>query len=271
MSFMRPAIPFLIAVLLLSGCQFIDLNGAEVREPKSVAWVADCRSIPEVDAALAKLIKGKDAQANVEALLNGWGKHGDWYDLAVVKFLWEHWPSGYGDADVEAQRLIPIVKARIEAKPELNRQIYWYTQWRYGLVRFSDLCDYVSKYSLPCVRVDGEEFRQIMYIASLTDDPQKVTSAEWNDIPSHRYISSLEFLSGRPFLKYDDTLGHFVVDAEAIKNNRYLNPLVQNPTPRKTPLPNWSNSVIPSPPQKEADESSPSLLESNPETTSTPN
>lgn len=232
-----------------TGCQLIEEVEVETvkKPPKVIPSIQNARSIAEIDHALEKIIQGKDAQIKVETLLNGWGRFGDWYDLAVVKYLWEHWPSYSSDRNVDSERLLPIVITRIEDQPELNRQVYWYTQWKYGVWDFARLCKQVSN-TVAHRMIEGEEFHRIMYIASVTNQPNKVLVVDWENLFPLWHFSSLQFLALRPFLRYDDELGHYVIDETASKEHRYLDASKQKATPRKTPLPGWSHPVVPSPP-----------------------
>jgi len=236
--------------LFSMGCQlFREVPVETVQKlPKAIPSIQNARSIAEIDHALEKITHSEDAQTKVEMLLNGWGRFGDWYDLAVVKYLWEYWPSAYGDSNADSERLIPIVKSRIADRPELNRQVYWYTQWKYGVWNFSRLCKHIANTTTSCVTIGGEEFPRILFIAGVTNEPDKVLLADWDNLFAHWHFSSLQFLALRPFLRYDDQLGYYVIDADANKEQRYLEPSMQQATPRQKPLPDWSQPIVPTSP-----------------------
>jgi hypothetical protein len=236
-----------VATLFSLACQIPESQDPVIGTEDLEKRVEKSRSIHEVDNVLSQLLAEREAQTKIEALLTGWGKYGDWYDLTVVKFLWERWPSWYSEGDVDSERLIPIIQSRIRSKPELNRQVYWYVQWKYDPLEFPELCRRITPaYSaFHDKSVPGQEFPKILYIASLTNEPEKILSANWDKLYLHWHLCALEFLSLRSFLKYDINQGYYVIDSDAFKKHRYLDTSQQTPTQRSTPLPNWSSAPIP--------------------------
>ncbi len=47
-------------------------------------------SLDEVKNRLDELVAAPNAQEQAEVLLNGWGRHGSWFDLSVVMFLQDY-------------------------------------------------------------------------------------------------------------------------------------------------------------------------------------
>jgi hypothetical protein len=200
-------------------------------------------------------------QENIELLLEGWGKHGSWYDLTVVRYVWKHWPRVFhaDRDDIDPLRLIPIARKRIEEQPKLVRQLFWYAQWERRGMKFKDICE-VSRSPLEvdgsCV---GAEFPSILFIAGAIGQPElletgappgtgKATAdqlCDWWIMTGYLYFRSI-----RPFLRYDPKRNVFTYDAAADRENRYLHPEDQEPTPPATPLPDWESQSVPQPPAR---------------------
>ena len=206
--------------------------------------LADVRSVTEIDSILDGLIPTRHGQANVERLLDGWGRHGSWYDLAVVHYLWDHWPSAYERWDkIEAAPLMPIVTARVRENPHLLRQVFWYATWKSSRLEFADLCRLCQHAGSGCIYVAGQEFRLMLLIGGAMSEPELI-DYDWT-------ISRLYFLSKRPFLRFDRDCGVYAVDVEAEREGRYLNADEQQSEVPATPLPNWDSDVVPERPKSD--------------------
>ncbi len=100
-----PAAIVTLLALQCCGCSFSDLSFLDVQTsapPRATSKLvqgefAACHSLEDVQSLLQEMEDSPEAQLWAEALLNGWGQHGNWYDVAVVEFLIKHWPSAYGD------------------------------------------------------------------------------------------------------------------------------------------------------------------------------
>ncbi|MCA9069832.1 MAG: hypothetical protein KDA84_12955 [Planctomycetaceae bacterium] len=239
--------------LLISGCGLLESISLSDHPPQAnnrmFVRLRQARSIEEINQTLEQLVTDEFAQANAEHLLSNWGREDDWYDLSVMIFLQEYWPSAYGHQTLDAKPLIPIVQNRIREKPELNRQFYWYLQWRWGPFDFPRFCRDVSHYVAASPYVGGEDFIPLMRICGAVHSEDyyrlHVLTTDWDVLGRTLCFAQMEFLTNRPFLRYDDKLGCYRVDWEAKREGRYLKPEDQRATPRLTPLPEWSHAVIP--------------------------
>ncbi len=245
---------FLIC-LPIAGCTLLEKMPLKTFRPPThealLEHLAEARSVDEIEQSLELLVTDESAQANIEKLLSGWGKYGSWHDLRVVIFLQKYWPSAYGHwENLDAEPLISIIQARIREKPELNRQFYWYSQWRFGPFDFSHYCNHLTNVPIHGVAVEGEDFIPLMRVSGAMNDSHYVLSADWENLSRSMQVAQLRFLSKRPFLKYNDQLGHYVLDAEAMQEGRYLTPEVQKATERPTPLPDWDHPLIPERPSR---------------------
>lgn len=239
-----------IVVCLIAGCTILENMPLTAYRPARnealLERLAEARSIEEIEQSLELLVTDESAQANVETLLSGWGKYGSWHDLQVVIFLQKCWPSAYGHwENLDAKPLIPIIQSRIRENPELNRQLYWFEQWRWGPMDFPRYCNDLTNGTIFDVVVGGEEFIPLMRVSGAMNDSYYLLSADWENLAGKMWTAQLHFLSKRPFLRYDDQLGHYVVDAEAMREGRYLARDVQQATERPTPLPDWDHPMIP--------------------------
>jgi hypothetical protein len=226
-----------------------------------------CRSLEEVKLRLARLDQSRDAQQQAEALISGWGKHGDWYDLAVVEFLLEHWPSAYGlGADYgpgwgaelgpdweryDSRRLFDVTQEVLNARPDLVYQVFWYRQWQRGLCDFPSLMRDLETQSSSCVRIEGDQYPMLLFTAGIASGlPADVFSwglmsgVDFETLELNRRLINGYVTSQRPFLRYDHELGRYVVDRVAKDENRYLSPEEQVASPRATPLPGWSSGPV---------------------------
>ncbi len=120
----------LCCVLLLSGCSVMNLKGrsevaTRAKLADEIVEFANIRSVEEIDRRLDELCSTADAQQRAELLIEGWGKHGSWYDLAVVKFLWDRWSQKMDGDDEKSdpRRLFETTKTVLNSKPELVCQL----------------------------------------------------------------------------------------------------------------------------------------------------
>jgi len=212
--------------------------------------LADVRSVTEIDSILEGLIPTRRGQANVERLLDGWGRHGSWYDLAVVHYLWDHWPSAYERWDrIEPAPLMSVVTARIRNNPDLLRQAFWYATWKSSRLEFADLCRCCQSAPNGCVYVAGQEFRLILLIGGAINAPELIDHSSPRSAGDDWTISRLYFLSKRPFLRFDRERGAYTVDVDAEREGRYLNAEEQRSQIPTTPLPDWDSDVVPARPE----------------------
>src|SRR5207245_1967288 len=103
--------------------------------------LASAQSIEQIDAVFEEILACKNGQKTVERLLSGWGKHDSWYDLAVVHFIWKHWPSYYGrQENIDSGPLMSVIASRISEQPSLLAEYFWYAQWQVNGLSFKWLC-----------------------------------------------------------------------------------------------------------------------------------
>ena len=260
---MPAASKLLCCVLLLSGCSVLNLNErsitlARTKLANEIAEFANLRTIEELDRRLNALCEVVDAQQRAELLIEGWGQHGSWYDLAVVKFFVEQFPSAYGRnrQDVERfdlQRLFNTTERVLRNHPEFVFQLSWYEQWKSGPEDFSRLMQRVEPPRMRgCVRLRGEEYARALWLAGIVEGfPSErqpgglILEVRWGNLELDEGHLRHAILAQRPFLRYDHELGRWIVDQDAKKANRYLTPEEQQASLRPTPLPNWSSDVIP--------------------------
>ena len=131
---MPAATKLLCCLLLLSGCSVLNLNRrgdavARVKLADAIADFANIRSVEELDSRLNVLCEADDAQQRAELLIEGWGQHGSWFDLAVVKFFVEQFPSAYGrgrrDCErFDMQRLFNSANQVLSKHPEFVFQVF---------------------------------------------------------------------------------------------------------------------------------------------------
>jgi hypothetical protein len=239
-----------------------------------VARFAQVRSIKEIDQELKDLIKGPKqgrpsllrlfglssealGQANLELFLEGWGKHGSWYDLAVARYVWKFWPRlWHNDNQFDDMRLIEILRKRIEEKPKLLGHVFWYAQWERHGMTFKDMCEVNRAEMLAKESSGGSEFPVILFNLGALGQPELLNAGghrggkstadelcDWWIMTGFLYFRSM-----RPFLRYDAKRHIFVNDEAADRENRYLKPEEQEPVCPKTPLPDWVSTIVPEPP-----------------------
>lgn len=237
---------------------------------------ANVRSVEEIDQWLNELHSATDAQQRAELLIEGWGQHGSWYDLAVVKFFAENYPSAYGHGGrdherFDLERLFNTAYVVLSKRPELVFQVFWYEQWKSGPPKFSRLMQQAEPPTMwPCVRLPGEEYARTLWLAGIAEGLRferqpggLILEFRWGNLLRDEIDLRQAILAQRPFLRYDHELGRWAVDRDAKQANRYLTPEEQQASPRQTPLPNWDSDVIPPRPVHEAsdDEEEIRLLE----------
>ena len=257
---MPAASKLLCCVLLLSGCSVINLQGrgesvARVKLSHEIAEFANVRSVEEIDRRLNELCSATDAQQRAELLIEGWGQHGSWYDLVVVKFLWDRWPQKMDNDDGKSdpRRLFETTKTVLNSKPELVCQIFWYFQWSTRVPDFAGMMhDMEPKFTLGCRNTKWDYYWMMLLYAGVASGlPLEYSAgdsawrADWDGLPGNFFEQKQLILGQRPFLRYDHELGRWIVDQDAKKANRYLTPEEQQASLRPTPLPNWSSDVIP--------------------------
>ena len=254
------------AVLALQccGCSFSDLSFLNVQTsapPRAISKevqreFAACRSLEDVQRLLQVMENSREAQLWVEALLSGWGQHGNWYDVAVVEFLLKHWPSAYGDHPkfgpdsdrFDTRRLFDITQHVLSENPELVYQAFWYLQWERRPLDFATLMrDLEPPLMGQCVSIEGEFYPWFLMEAGIASGVSGecfggslASNLNYETLETDRLLINGYVASQRPFLKYDHKLGRYVVDTVAKDDNRYLTPDDQTASPRPTPLPNWS-------------------------------
>ena len=192
--------------------------------------------------------------------LAGWGRHGDWYDVAVVEFLLSYWPSAYGKDSsgrpdwerYDARRLFDVTEEAVWSNPELVYQVFWYHQWKSKPCGFSLLMRHLDTTSQPDVHLDGEMYPIILLAAGIASglpaegvDGTLMGSVSFETLSRDRLLINGFITSQRPFLRYDRELGRYVVDREAKEQNRYLSQEEQVALPRPTPLPGWRFGPVP--------------------------
>lgn len=257
---LRPTI--IIACSFLAGCAVFD-GSALSRQRTSAKVVAstvtfrNARSVAEIDAGLNQLVAAKDAQAQAEQLLASWGKQGSWNDLAVVKFLLQHWPSAYSrSADkFDGRRLFETAQTALREKPELCHQVSWYRDWQHGPADFHGLVRTLITAMSGCVKYEGQDYPWGLMICGLVefDDwlldvaPRRLS---FEDMEVDIVWCRFRIAAVHPYLRYDHGRGIYVLDREAFDAHRYLDAEAQRPSPRLTPLPNWDSDIVPKRPQQ---------------------
>jgi len=252
------SVSLVAGLIFISGCGIIKTSGEtrvafESRDQidEQLDRLLESSSLEEIDTAFDEILPSKNGQKTIERLLAGWGKHGSWYDLVVVHYIWTHWPSYYGRSDkIDPAPLMPLIAARLNEQPELLPQLYWYVQWKFDGLSFPMFCRPCES-TFGCCRVDGEEFPMILLFASAIrdrhlvdyDDPPRSTARAWRE-------ASLYFQSLRPFLRYDPEKVAYVVDEAAQHEGRYLTPGEQDAMAPLSPLPKWDMAGVPERPKK---------------------
>ena len=255
---------FAALALQCCGCSFSDLDFLDAQTsapPRAISKLvqddfATCRSLEDVQRLLQELEDSREAQLWAQALLSGWGQHGNWYDVAVVEYLLKHWPSAYCDHPkfgpdserFDTRRLFDITQHVLNENPELVYQVFWYLQWERGPLDFAALMrDLEPDLMGQCVSIQGEAYPWILMEAGIASgvpgewfDRSLASNLNYETLGTDRVLINGYVASQRPFLKYDHELGRYVVDKAAKTENRYLTPEVQTASPRPTPLPNWS-------------------------------
>lgn len=253
----------------LTGCSLINdansngilsLNEREQLSVEAGQRFSACRSMNDVNDTLTQLVQSPNAQQQAESLIAGWGKHGDWHDVAVVEFLLKHWPSAYGRDPVlgpdweryDCRRLFDVTQSAVMSQPELVYQVFWYYQWMQGPLDFPSLMHGLEVSWPGSVHLNGEEYPLLLLEAGIASDlPAEpfpgslMSSVGFETLATDRLLINGYVASQRPFLRYDHDLGRYVVDKVAKSENRYLSPKDQTATPRTTPLPGWSSGPVP--------------------------
>jgi hypothetical protein len=282
---MRTALSALTAVALLLGmagrlpAQTTAATNADAKASgKSVDEIVTrftkVRSIQEIDRELQELVKGpkqgrpslwrliglsseSPGQANLELFLEGWGRHGSWYDLAVARYVWKFWPRvWHDDNQIDDLRLIQVLKKRIEEQPKLFSHVFWYAQWERHGMKFKDVCEVSHAGILVDGSCVGSEFPAILFIAGAIGQPELLATGGRRGAQSSAeelcdwwiMTGFLYFRAMRPFLRYDAKRHIFVNDEAAERDNRYLKPQEQEPVCPSTPLPDWDGKLSPEPP-----------------------
>lgn len=217
---------------------------------EQVLRLVSARSIEEIDSGFEEILARKDREQIVERLLSGWGRHDSWYDLAVVHFIWNHWPSYYGRQEkLDPRPLMSAITSRISEQPSLLPEYFWYAQWQMNGLSFRWLCGACESPG-PCCTIGGEEFPLLLLVAGATRDVQAIdfdrrgsTARAWGQ-------AGLRFLAMRPFLRYDAKQVAYVIDYAAQREGRYLTADEQEGAAPPTPLPNWDSDVVPARPVK---------------------
>jgi hypothetical protein len=218
----------------------------------------------QIVASLVRILEesatNPPGQMNVELLLAGWGKHGSWYDLAVMRYVWRFWPRVFhpGEMQIDALRLIQILRQRVEEQPKLLEQLFWYAQWEHRGMKFKEICEASrTPYENSCA---GAEFPAILFIAGAlgqgwlieSGNPPVSGKATAEQVCDYWIMTGqLYFLAIRPFVRYDSHRHIYVYDAATDHENRYLKPEEQEPVCPSTPLPDWASKIMPEPPARE--------------------
>ncbi len=260
---MSAVLRIVCGVMLLAGCSTLNFSeryAAKVRASLAgeIKEFANLRTTEELDRRLHSLREFDDAQLRFELLIEGWGKHGSWYDLAVVKFFADQFPSAYGndrrDSELfNMERLFNVTNKVLREHPEFVVQIFWYEQWKSGSDGFARLMQRIEPPSMRgCVRLKGEEYASALWLAGIVEGlpferqpGALILQVRWDHLIPDEVCLRQTILSQRPFLRFDSEKGRFVVDQEAKRANRYLTADEQQTSPRPTPLPNWDSEIIP--------------------------
>lgn len=258
---MRCVVPFIWLITGLfscTGCGTFELSpeaqlASRQQDPveEQLNQLVGARSIEEIDRKLEEILDGKDAQKTIERLLSDWGKHDSWYDLAVVEFIWEHWPGYYGKkSEISPGPLMSVIATRVREERSLLPQFFWYVQWRMNGLSFQRLCQFCEA-SGSCCRISGEEFPLILLVGSairesriVSFDPPASTTGAWEE-------ARLYFLSQRPFLRFNAEQVAYEMDYSARNEGRYLTLEEQETIPPATPLPDWDSDIVPERPVKQ--------------------
>lgn len=257
---MRSTWTVLIGIALVCGCSVIELSptSLKVSPTERVAEIRQfqsSRSIADVDRKLHELLAAPDAQAQAERLIEGWGKHGSWYDLAVVKLWLERWPQEEKDGKqrFDHHRLFDAAQRSLTSHPSTACQVFWYYQWTNGVRDFAAMMDYLEPRWVCDYNSDSwVDYRMILICAGIAsglplewEAGESARRANFDRLRQDWWEQKLLVLSQRPFLRYDDELGRWVVDQEAKKANRYLTPDEQRASERPAPLPDWDSEIVP--------------------------
>ncbi|MCY2966262.1 MAG: hypothetical protein NT069_21960 [Planctomycetota bacterium] len=241
----------LVAVVAaFGGCHAFDSSCASrlAIKPDDEDWIDrldNARSLEQVDAVLQEIVPGGNGQRNVELLISEWGKHGSWFDLAVVRYIWTAWPSGYGKwQHIDSGPLMSLASVRLRENGDLLPQVFWYALWEWNGLEFNRLCQ-ICESPGPCVKESGEEFRWILFIAGALREPNLVEFDPPRSTEHAWHRGSMYFLSQRPFLRFDSEQFAYLTDHEAKRDGQYLMPNDQQSSVPSTPLPKWDSDVVP--------------------------
>jgi hypothetical protein len=224
--------------------------------------VVEHGSLPERLVVLPYLIFKDSAdppgQAKVESLLADWGKHGSWYDLAVMRYVWKFWPRVYhqDEKQIDALRLIPFLQQGVKEQPKLAGQLFWYAQWEHRGMKFKEICDVSRSPLLVDNSCGGAELPAILFVAGAMGQPYLLQAGARGEATAEQLCDwwimtgYLYFQSTRPFVRYDARRHIYVYDEAADRENRYLRPDEQEPVCPSTPLPDWDSKIVPQPPAR---------------------
>ncbi len=215
----------------------------QVELPSSARGILEAQSLAGIDDSLHAILTGDDAQRDVESLIVHWGRHGNLLDLAVMRILFDHWPTAYSRHSLSPEPLIELVEDRLAENPELLHQFGWYVQWRLQIREFRVLCERL-RYPGPDVRIEGEIYTRYLFATSLTCGPMR-SRTNLKDHEEDTYYASIEFLASHPYQEYDRSEHRYVLNRDAERDQRYLGPAEQNPTLKMVPLPDWNQSWVP--------------------------
>lgn len=256
---MRSTWTVIIGIALVCGCNVIELSptSLKVSPTERVAEIRhfqSSRSIADVDRKLDELLAAPDGQARTERLIEGWGKHGSWYDLAVVKLWLERRPLKEKDGKerFDHHRLFDAGQKALASHPSIACQVFWYYQWSNGVPDLALWMDHLERFSGGCLDSSWGDYRMILICAGIasglpfeTQAGGSVRRATFDRLQENWWEQKFLILSQRPFLRYDHELGRWVVDQEAKNANRYLTPDEQRASERPTPLPDWHSEIVP--------------------------
>ena len=256
---MSASVRILSVLILLSGCSSLNLSrnltetSAAERDAEIKKFQAS-RSIADVDQRLDELLEAKDGQQQAERLIQGWGKHGSWYDLAVVKLWWERWPreEENGKKRFDQRRLFDVTKTVLATDSQLASQVFWYFQWSTRVPDFAAMMHDLEPRIVCDYNGDGwVKYRLVLLYAGVASGipteievGESAARANWDNLIGDWLEQKALILGQRPFLRYDHGLGRWIVDREAKRANRYLTAEEQQASPRPTPLPNWDSEII---------------------------
>ena len=90
-----------------------------------------------------------------------------------MRYVWKFWPRVFhqDEKQIDAMRLIPILRQRVEEQPKLLGQLFWYAQWEHRGMKFKEICDVIRASMVFDNSCAGAEFPAILFVAGALGQP----------------------------------------------------------------------------------------------------